>query len=315
MISRFGEVTSAFGEVEGRRARDEAGTVIALESGERTGGTAEVAGRIQRRHDMQQISWTRYVVAAALVLAFGVVLAIAGDEMKIEVRNSGGEEITIEVNGETEVISLDDLADGESREYEVGGHPFTVHRHGDELNLDHGEGGHHGLFVMSGEGDSDHVWVTKGDHGEHVRRVMIVKEMEGDGQEITVDVIGDDLHGEHQVIVMKGDEGELDLEALKQKYGDDFEEFTTRDGKKVVKWVKAGDGGHPVMIKKMRHGMDDTAVFRCEETGSMLTVKDDGKLLESYLDPVSGCVMKRVDGDVGVRLIEIREEIEIEDED
>ena len=277
---------------------------------------------------MQQISWTRYLVAAALVLAVGVVWVFAGDEVKIEIKNAGGEEITIDVNGETEVISLDDLADEESREYEIGGHPFTVHRHGDELKLDHGEGGHHGLFVTSGEGDSDHVWVTKGEHGDHDgRRVVIVKEMEGDGKEITVDVltdvhgnheavfIGDDLHGKHDVIIMKGDEGELDIEALKEKYGDDFEEIITEDGKKIVKWVHAGDGDHPVMIKRMRHGMHDMAVFRCEETGSMLTVKDDGKLLDSYIDPVSGCVMEKIDPDAGVKVITIRKEVEIEDED
>jgi hypothetical protein len=329
MISRNGEMTSAFGEVEGRHASNDAGTVIALMTAERKGCTGEVAAQNQRRHDMQQISWTRYLVAAALVLAFGVIWAVAGDEMKIEVRNAGGEEITIDVNGETEVISLDDLADGESREYEVGGRPFTVHRHGDELKLDHGDGGHHGLFVMSGGGDPEKVWVMKGDHGDHgERRVMIVKEVEGDGKEITVDVltddvhgdhdavfIGEDLHGEHEVIIMKGDEGELDIEALKEKYGDDFEEFTTEDGKKVVKWVKAGDGAHPIMIQKMRHGMDDMAVFRCDETGSMLTVKDDGNLLESYLDPVTGCVMEKIDGQAGVRVITIHEEIEVEDED
>jgi hypothetical protein len=316
---------SAFGEMWSLLAVDEAGTVIALQRDVRTGCAAEVAAQNQRRQVMQQISWTRYVMAAAMVLAIGVVLAFSGDEMRIEVRNAGGEEITIDVNGETEVISLDDLADGESREYEVGGRPFTIHRDGDELTLDHGDEGHHGLFVMSGEGDSDHVWVTKGDHGDHGgRRVVIVKEMDGDGKEITVDVhgdhdalfIGDGLHGEHEVIIVRGDEGELDIEALKEKYGDDFEEITTEDGKKTIKWVKAGDGGHPFMIKKMRHGMDgDMAVFRCEETGSMLTVKDDGNLLESYIDPVSGCVMEKVDGQVGVRVIEIHKDVEIEDED
>jgi hypothetical protein len=316
MISSFGEMWSLL-------AVDEAGTVIALQRDERTGCAAEVAAQIQRRQVMQQISWTRYVMAAAMVLAIGVVLAFAGDEMRIEVRNAGGEEITIDVNGETEVISLDDLADGESREYEVGGRPFTIHRHGDELTLDHGEDGHHGLFVMSGEGDSDHVWMTKGEHGDHGRRIVIVREMDGDGKEITVDVhgdrdalfIGDDLHGEHDVIIVKGDEGELDIEALKEKYGDDFEEFTTEDGKKVVKWVKAGEGAQPIMIKKMHHGLHDMAVYRCEESSSMLTVKDDGRLLDSYIDPVSGCVMERVDGQVGVRVLEIREEVEIEDED
>ncbi|MDX2437096.1 MAG: hypothetical protein QNL88_08615, partial [Acidobacteriota bacterium] len=61
--------------------------------------------------------------------------------------------------------------------------------------------------------------------------------------------------------------------------------------------VSEGGEGHPIIIKT---GGDhfyggDHVVFRCEETGSTLTVKKDEHLLDTYLDPVTGCVMKKMD--------------------
>jgi hypothetical protein len=46
----------------------------------------------------------------------------------------------------------------------------------------------------------------------------------------------------------------------------------------------------------------------------MLTVKADENLLDDYIDPVTGCLMKKVEN-AGVHVIKIREEIVIEDED
>ena len=65
---------------------------------------------------MNGSSWTRYLVAAALVLLVGAVWVLAEEiEMKVEVRNEGGQEITVDVNGVKETIHLDDLVDGEER--------------------------------------------------------------------------------------------------------------------------------------------------------------------------------------------------------
>ena len=46
----------------------------------------------------------------------------------------------------------------------------------------------------------------------------------------------------------------------------------------------------------------------------MLTVKADENLLDDYLDPVTGCVMKKVEH-AGVHMIKIHEEKVCEDED
>ena len=42
--------------------------------------------------------------------------------------------------------------------------------------------------------------------------------------------------------ILKGEDGEIDIEALKEKYGEDFEEFHTAHGAHVMKWVSEGDG-------------------------------------------------------------------------
>jgi hypothetical protein len=77
---------------------------------------------------------------------------------------------------------------------------------------------------------------------------------------------------------------------------------------------KEGDG-HPIIIKRMgHHGAGDYVTYRCEESGSMLTVKADENLLDDYIDPVTGCLMKKVDH-TGVHVIKIRKEIVTEDEE
>ena len=60
----------------------------------------------------------RKILAALLVLIVGVAWALAEEmELKVEVQNHNGEEVTVDVNGVTEVISLSDLAEGEERTY------------------------------------------------------------------------------------------------------------------------------------------------------------------------------------------------------
>jgi len=99
---------------------------------------------------MKLESWTRYLVAAALVLLVGAAWVLAEEKtMRVEVRTEDGQEMTIDVNGVTEVIQLEDLADGEERIYDVGGHEVTVKRVGESLSLVH-DG------PMSGRFDGDH---------------------------------------------------------------------------------------------------------------------------------------------------------------
>ena len=237
---------------------------------------------------MKQFSWTRYLLAAIVVLLVGAVWVLAEEvEMKIEVRNEGGQEITVDVNGVKETVYLDDLADGEERSFDVGGHPITVKRVNDRLTLVHDQmmGDLHHL----GEGHSNLMWVGEGEDCEKpCKRVMIMKK--GDGEAIDVRV----LEGGDGDVVFFGD-------------GD-------HSGHHAMKWIAEDGEGGPIIIKRMgHHGGGDFVHYRCEETGSMLTVKADENLLDDYLDPVTGCVMKKVEN-AGVHLIEIREKI-IMDED
>jgi hypothetical protein len=252
---------------------------------------------------MKDATWARYLVAAALVLLVGAVWVLADEmEVKVEVRNDNGEEITVDVNGATEVITLEDLVPGEERTWDVGGHPVTVKRVDDHLVLVHGDG--EGQFFHVGEGDGNMVWVTEDvEGGEDGRRIIIRKRVEGAGDGNFV-FIGDGEHEQRNVVVIKGKDGELDLEELKARYGDDFEETHTADGETVLKWVSEGDEEHPMIITTGTAMGGDMVVYRCEETGSMLTVKADENLLDSYLDPVTGCVLKKIEGS-GQRVIHV----------
>lgn len=243
---------------------------------------------------MKNAMWAKYLVAAALVLLVGAVWVLADEmEIKVEVRNRGGEEITVDVNGVTEVITLDDLAAGEERTWDVGGHPITVKRVDDHLMLVHRGG--EGEFFHVGEGDGNMVWVTEDvEGGEDGRKIVIKKRVEGAPDGDFVFIGGE--HEQHRVVVVKGRDGELDIEELKARYGDDFEESHTADGETVLKWVSKGGEGHPMMITTGTSTGDDFVVYRCEETGSTLTVRKDEHLLDSYLDPVTGCVMKKMGG-------------------
>ena len=240
---------------------------------------------------MKRESWTRYLVAAALVLLVGVVWVLAEEiEMRVEVRNVGGQEITVDVNGVKETVYLDDLADGEERVIGVGDHPITIRirRVDDRLTLVHDQ--MMGELHQVGEGHSSLFWVGEGEDREHpCQRVMIMKK--GDGETLDIEM----LEGGGGNVVFFADGG--------------------HSGHHAMKWIAEDGEGGPIIIKRMgHHGGGDFVHYRCEETGSMLTVKADENLLDDYLDPVTGCVMKKVEN-AGVHLIEIREEIITEDEE
>jgi hypothetical protein len=258
----------------------------------------------------------RYLVAAALVILVGAAWVLAEDKtMKVEVRTEDGQEISITVNGVTEIVTLDDLDEGEQRSFDVNGHEVTVKRVGDQLSLVH-----EGIFAghLQG-GHHKEVWVEAGEGDAGAKHVVIMKH--GPDGTISVDTdtelmfIGEEDFSSQDVLILKGAVGEIDIEALKEKYGQDFEEFHTAHGAHVLKWVAEGDADHPIIIKRMgHHGGGEYVTYRCEETGSMLTVKADEKLLDDYIDPVTGCVMKKVEH-TGVHVIKILKEKEIGSED
>ena len=238
---------------------------------------------------MKSESWTRYLVAAALVLLVGVVWVLAEEiEMKVEVRNEDGQEITVDINGVKETVHLDDLAEGEERVFDVGDHPITIKRVGDRLTLVHDQF-MTGRLHHAGEGHSNLVRVGEGDDCEHpCKRVMIMKT--SDGETIDIEV----LEGGDGDVVFFGD-------------GD-------HSGHHSMKWIAEDGEDGPIIIKRMGpHGGGDFVHYRCEETGSMLTVKADENLLDDYIDPVTGCVMKKVEN-AGVHVIKVREKI-IKEED
>lgn len=247
---------------------------------------------------MKLDNWMRYLVAAAVIILVGAAWVLAEDTtMRIEVRSVDGSEMTVDVNGVTEIIKLEDLAEGEERTYEVGGREITVRRVNDSLSLVHD-----GMIDERHHGHHQKIWIESDEElaGDH--RVMIMKH--GDAGEYEFDF---DVDGEHGVFILRGEDVEIDLEALEEKYGGDFEEFYTARGAHVMKWIDAGDGEHPIIVKRIgAHGIGDYVTYRCEETGSMLTVKADENLLDDYLDPVTGCVMKKVEN-AGVHMIRIRE--------
>jgi hypothetical protein len=263
---------------------------------------------------MKLESWSRYLVAAVLILVVGAIWALAEETtMKVEVRSEDGRELTIDVNGVKEVVTLEDLAEGEERTFDVGGHEISVKRDGDRLLLV-GEDGHHERFSAT---------VTDGE--PHRERHVVIKTM-GEEGEVDVDanvmfvgegdqtmVFRGEGHPNHDVFILKDEDGEIDIEALEEKFGEDFEEFYTTDGAHVMKWVDEDDG-EPIVIERLgHHGHGDFVTYRCEETGSMLTVKAEEGLLDDYIDPVTGCVMKKVEH-TGVRVIKIREKKILEDE-
>ena len=248
-------------------------------------------------------AWTRYLVAAALIILVGAVWVLAEEmEMKVEVRNQGGQEITVDVNGVKETVALDDLAEGEERTIEVGGHEIVVKRVDDQLTLVHEGGPMEMLHTHKGH-HGNRVWVTEDEEvGEGGKKIMIMKHGDGDFTHADGNVlfVGDGSPGDHNVFIVKGEDGEIDIEALKERFGDDFDESYTDDGHRVLKWVSEGGEGYPIIIRTGGEHLisADHVVFRCEETGSTLTVKKDEHLLDTYLDPVTGCVMKKMDAPV-----------------
>ena len=255
---------------------------------------------------MRKQTWVQWVVAAILVVIAGAFIASAEERIEIRVEKESADLISVDVNGVTEVVRLEDLADGESRTFDVGDHELVVKRVGDDLTII-SDGHGFGSFGAHGAGHSTNVWVT--DDGEDIeitgdcefseKKMIVVKVdgLEGEDGEVktyTIHVDGDEvlLDGEHNI--------EID-EIMNLHEGHHGAVFISEDG----------DVDHPMIIKS--HGMHAGLVkYLCEETGSILMVKQEDALEDAYICPATGCVMTKVD-EPEVRVIKIQKKTEIDE--
>lgn len=243
---------------------------------------------------MRKQSWLSWIIAAVLILGLGVAIAAAGERVEVRVEKNGDDEVSVEINGVSEVIRIDDLADGESRSFDLGDHSLVVTRAGDALTVT-SDG--HGFSSFGGDGDTvDHlVWI--GDDGE---------EIELDGEHRIVKKMVVTTHGEDggdgtqvYTIHMDGDEADLDGDIEVQ-----VDELVGSYGPHAVFIAKDAAAGRPVVVQT--DGMfGDVVKYRCDETGSVLLVKTEDALEDAYVCPATGCVMRRVE-EPEMRVIKIR---------
>ncbi len=258
---------------------------------------------------MSRQTWVQWVVAAVLVVVAGALIASAEERVEVRVEKNSSDEIMVDVNGVAEVIHLDDLADGESRTFDVGDHDLVVKRLGDELTIVT-DGHSFGSFGDHGANRLVNVWVT--DDGEEIEvhtdgdcdhkavKKMIVMSSgdSADGEEktYTIHVDGDDLllDGEHNI--------EID-EIVKIHGGHHGAVFISDDGEVDHQMIMAGHGMHAGLVK-----------YICEETGSILMVKKEDALEDSYICPATGCVMTKLE-EPEVHVIKIQKRIEVEEDE
>jgi len=257
---------------------------------------------------MDKRTWLQVVLAAILIVVAGAIIA-AAEEQRIEVRveQESPDEISVDINGVTEVIQLDDLADGESRTFDVGDHEIEVRRVGDELELvDEG-------FDVGMHGGDLHnlVWVT-----EDGKRIEIDGgETDASGQHVMVmKVAGDgDEDGEPQTYTVEidGDRVLLDGEPVV-----DVDEIIMRNRGEYPHgvFISGGeDGDHVKVFRSVVKG-GDLVTYRCEETGSILMVKRDDAIEDAYICPATGCLMTRVE-EPDVHMITVTKKVEVDDEE
>lgn len=248
---------------------------------------------------MKKSTWVQFVVAAVLVLIAGTVLVSAGEEqIKVQIEKDGDNEVSVDVNGVTEVIRLEDLADGESRTFGAGDHEVVVKRLGEELSI---IAAGHAIGGIGDHGVSKDVMVWVGDEGENIeirKEKVIVIKADGDGDALhnafTYHISGDDelLDGEHNIMI----------EEILEGHGG--------EGHTAIFFDDEGGEHHPTIIK--RQLCDGMVKYRCEETGSVLMVKKDDAIEDVYICPATGCVMEKVD-EPQMKVITIK--VEEEDED
>lgn len=237
---------------------------------------------------MKQLSWMYWLLVAVLVLAGGAALAFADGDGEVK------KMVKVNVNGDVDTLGLDDLADGETREFNAGEHTVIVTRNGNNLEvlLDGEEIDGHVL-----PGSEKMIWVGENElldgHDEDLGRHVIVMK-DGEAGEIITKTVT--IHSDC-------DDGEIDCETI------DVDVMAHPH----AMYFGGDEGHHPMIIK--HHGMHDGMVrYRCEETGSVLLVGEEDALSDTYICPATGCVMEKV-SEPEVRVIKVEHRVEIEDDD
>jgi hypothetical protein len=259
---------------------------------------------------MKKSSWIQVVLAAVLVLvAGGLALAAEPQIMKVKVKKGDTETVEVDHNGTVEVLTLDDLADGEERSYQAGDHEITVRREGDSLTVEM-DGESFGTTIH--QGSKNMVWVAENGEAEgkidivteagmHAKKVMILSDAgdAGDAKVIKIHCEGaEDCDDIETINIETMIDGEIDIEALKQKLGEEH----------VM--VHVGEGGHGgPMIIKTAVAAEDKVVYRCAEDGAEIVLKKADATQEHYTCPVCGRLMEKVEHPQ-VKVIELKHEIE-----
>ena len=237
---------------------------------------------------MKQLSWMYWVVVAALVLVGGAALAFADADGEVNTK------VKINVNGAVESFEVDDFEEGETREFDAGEHTVTVTRTGDNLSILL-DGEEIGGGLLKGIGSEAMVWVSEDEaiqmHGEgSARKVMIFKGAgEGDGEfrTITVRTECDDAVEDCDEVI------DIDVESIHELIAGSDAHAVHVGGHPHAVIMTEGNGPHP-MIVKTRVGHGDMVHYRCGETGSVLMVKKEDALSDTYICPATGCVMEKV---------------------
>jgi len=286
--------------------------MVALRETERSdtgesGGTPETEKTEVTK--MSKSTWMQWVFAAIMVILAGALIASAEERIEIRVEADGGDEISVDVNGVTEVVRLDDLADGESRYFDVGDHQMEVRRVGDELTIVND--GHAFGSIGNHKTIDTNIWVT--DEGENIEidgahKMIMVKaggcedcdegDCEGHAKAYTIRVDGDD--------VLLDEDGNVDIETIIATHGG-------HGAHGAVFVSEDGNVHHPSMMGT-HQWHSDMVTYRCEESGSTLMVKKDDAFEDVYICPATGCVMTKVE-EPELRVITMVKTIEIEDEE
>jgi hypothetical protein len=231
-------------------------------------------------------------ILAAIVIAFGgVVVAAAGDHetIDIDVVKKDDNKVVIVIDGDKEVITLEDLEDGEVRTIDDGEHgTITVKRDGGRLKVSMEKSGDGGERVMTktiqihtGEGEEDHhmVWVAEPGN------VKIEKFIAGEHGKV--------FGKEHNTIFVSTSDEEGTFNIMKL---DDLD--IEVDGEPIVVKLKKGAHGyaysHGLSGEMHEHGGDRVA-YQCPEDKTMLVIAKDKANQERYLCPACGTDMEKIE--------------------
>lgn len=274
--------------------------------------------KVNRKHQM--------LCAAIMIVMAGCVAAMA-ETIDVDVEVDADQAMKVEINtgDSTEVLTLDDLKEGEERVLKSGDHTVTVKRIGDDITvaLD-GE-----MLDIPNPGGERQIrkiiTIEEGDEGAPKKMVMVTHDGEGEKGHPPCS-----HHGEKVKVVRIGADGDEPLvwhgKDLDEEILIELEQALEADGSEITVMVtEALDGelppppgkGHHVM--KFRSGGHPHDVrfgkvqYRCDETGTVLFVDAEHATADTFVDPATGCELKKVEGDES-QVIVIKEKVITRDE-